>query len=847
LPDLDKDLIRSKLRSLFADDADVRVRDSVVPDAVDLWLVAPGAQDVLWSEKASDLGIALDSPIYGARYIFSSTDEALESGIEFDEDLLGRQRTWATRSRAAHLSVAPAANDDDQAPRPEVVVFYSFKGGVGRSTALTQAALGLAQRGRRVLLLDGDFEAPSLHHSFGVASKVDNDHSLIAALDRIAQGVRYGRPPDLDIREHMVRISAFGELYLMPAGLVDDRYAEQLDDLDIASWATLPRNPVRVLLDIVADSEIGFDVVLIDARTGLSDVNAPFLLDNVGQYVVCFFPSEQTADGTRLVVRTLIGSSNGHRPAPTIRFIASPLPRGVGELMDATLLNRALEWAYSWQFGQTTERQVELVGIPYDVSIARADELIVDDDVASIYEPIVDWLDPVDTASLPVPAADTTTAMRQELSFTDGTGEGAMADIGDLFVRTRDTETAERDRTMLVLGRKGTGKTTIFLHLLASADAVAITEPESVADSAWRPVSDTWSAIASIPNGLRVAWPILTSMRLLEEGRIAAGALADVDEWLAEAQATGAAALARRVRSFVEDPDASLAALDLLDRTNRALTNPQRIVFDGLDTMFGLNQSDQEIRNQAILALLTWMIERESAVEKLVFTAFLRTDIWDALSFANQSHLYGRQLELRWQPSDYLKTALKQALRSSKTFALIARTQPEGVDALPADAVIDLWRLLCGSRVRGAGTAFTDRWVWSRLQDGNGDHSPRYLIQLCSSLVERARSRPADEEGPPLRGRDFGPALEEKVSEQAWRSAQEEYPIEVMNQLDEVFKRLALTPFSSEDWEKAGGQPELRDTAIAYGIVAEHPREERRWIVPELYRYAVSVARRGPA
>ena len=44
----------------------------------------------------------------------------------------------------------------------KVVTFYSFKGGVGRSLALANVSLLLATRGRRVLAVDFDLEAPGL-------------------------------------------------------------------------------------------------------------------------------------------------------------------------------------------------------------------------------------------------------------------------------------------------------------------------------------------------------------------------------------------------------------------------------------------------------------------------------------------------------------------------------------------------------------------------------------------------------------------------------------------------------------------------------------------------------------
>ena len=43
-----------------------------------------------------------------------------------------------------------------------VTTFYSFNGGVGRTMALVNATVMLALRGRRVLVVDFDIEAPGL-------------------------------------------------------------------------------------------------------------------------------------------------------------------------------------------------------------------------------------------------------------------------------------------------------------------------------------------------------------------------------------------------------------------------------------------------------------------------------------------------------------------------------------------------------------------------------------------------------------------------------------------------------------------------------------------------------------
>src|SRR5205823_883844 len=47
-----------------------------------------------------------------------------------------------------------------------IVTFYSYKGGVGRTVALANIGVLLARRGKRVLLVDCDLEAPGLDRYF---------------------------------------------------------------------------------------------------------------------------------------------------------------------------------------------------------------------------------------------------------------------------------------------------------------------------------------------------------------------------------------------------------------------------------------------------------------------------------------------------------------------------------------------------------------------------------------------------------------------------------------------------------------------------------------------------------
>lgn len=72
-------------------------------------------------------------------------------------DRLAQEATWETIS-----------SDISTVSR---VVFYSIKGGIGRSTALAACAWALADSGQRVLVLDLDLESPGLSTSMLLASR----------------------------------------------------------------------------------------------------------------------------------------------------------------------------------------------------------------------------------------------------------------------------------------------------------------------------------------------------------------------------------------------------------------------------------------------------------------------------------------------------------------------------------------------------------------------------------------------------------------------------------------------------------------------------------------------------
>jgi MinD-like ATPase involved in chromosome partitioning or flagellar assembly len=186
-----------------------------------------------------------------------------------------------------------------------ISTFYSFKGGVGRSLALANIATELVIRGKRVLIVDFDLEAPGLHtFDFGNGSLHQG-----GIVDYVEAYLNTNESPQIE--NHIVNYESDsypenGKLWLMPAGKLDDSYSSRLSRLD---WNDLYENRDGFLFfeDLKAQwkSKYNPDYVLIDSRTGHTDVGGICTRQLPNSVVFLFFPNEQNLTGLEKVVKSL--------------------------------------------------------------------------------------------------------------------------------------------------------------------------------------------------------------------------------------------------------------------------------------------------------------------------------------------------------------------------------------------------------------------------------------------------------------------------------------------------------------------------------------------------------------
>ena len=207
-----------------------------------------------------------------------------------------------------------------------VTTFYSFKGGVGRSMALANAAVELVKRGRRVLAVDFDLEAPGLD-TFDVLRPRDEVHGII---DFVHEYLDSNRAPDA--ARFLARSADVGdgggELWIMPSGAQQASYAAQFNQID---WAELYEKHDGYLLfeDLKAQwkQAVDPDYVLIDSRTGHTDTGGICTRQLPDAVAILFFPNEQNLRGLTKVVNDIRAESDAPRNKTIeLHFIMSNVP-----------------------------------------------------------------------------------------------------------------------------------------------------------------------------------------------------------------------------------------------------------------------------------------------------------------------------------------------------------------------------------------------------------------------------------------------------------------------------------------------------------------------------------------
>lgn len=185
-----------------------------------------------------------------------------------------------SRLRFTNLLDSPSRKPKNNVP---VVTFYSYKGGVGRTTALASFASHLAiNKEMKVVIMDCDFEAPGLTNFFM------EDPDNISYKNGLVEYFLDSELEDRMILSHYYweaskKFSGKGSIYVFHAGNLSSdeelgfrfksnliHYMNGLTRLDIFSKNSL-NDKFKSLFNEV-QRQLQPDIILLDSRTGFNDV-----------------------------------------------------------------------------------------------------------------------------------------------------------------------------------------------------------------------------------------------------------------------------------------------------------------------------------------------------------------------------------------------------------------------------------------------------------------------------------------------------------------------------------------------------------------------------------------------
>ena len=261
---------------------------------------------------------------------------------------------------------------------PTIASFYSFKGGVGRSTALAATALHLAAAGERVVVLDVDLDAPGVGFLLSAHDGATAPWGIVDFL--IEQPLLDGKDI-LDLSDYYHRcppslFSGTGEIMVFPAGTTDGRYVGKLARLDYATLHRSETHPFVRLLEQIRQ-ELGLDWILIDARAGLANVSGFVMGGLCHVHVVVGTLAEASWRGLAMILERLGADRvRAQKPQAECVLVAAMVPRSQ---------ERQYQESVTW----FTDRAQDVFSARYYAAPEQGDQFWTVDDVESSDAPHV--------------------------------------------------------------------------------------------------------------------------------------------------------------------------------------------------------------------------------------------------------------------------------------------------------------------------------------------------------------------------------------------------------------------------------------------------------------------------
>ena len=261
----------------------------------------------------------------------------------------------------------------------KIISFYSFKS-IGCTTAIAFIAKHLANKGKKVAVIDFNLESPNISNllsleTFQYKGVVDYFYERALSLSHQCSTT---------INDICYRCNLSQNISVIPTGDIDKYYIHRASELDrglIASFYKKDFNPIRALINDVKEL-IKPDVILIDTNSGINDLSSIAINDLSDVVYINLFPNEIHFKGLTIILEGIKRCKfNNKKKNPVINFVLLPLPH----MQKKKLFKKVDQWIhknnikdFSNIYAVDYNYEVVLSGIDIDESIYTDYQIIAD-------------------------------------------------------------------------------------------------------------------------------------------------------------------------------------------------------------------------------------------------------------------------------------------------------------------------------------------------------------------------------------------------------------------------------------------------------------------------------------